>query len=483
MSWDHGALDSPWALLAGDQVWLFLSPAPLHPQLLIPQTKTLARAGIAFYLSFGFMAGYSGYLIYRMYLGLDSYQFPVKNYGDLGYRTVGRPGRHVANVSQALSLVMLTGQITLQFGLNISQASRFRLCYAACPVVFACVGLALTQIRTLKTYGWIANLGVWLNVAILLVTVGVIASSPPNYAIAMLGSAGSAVDRASITPVDGVYPPIMHYSAALTGGLVGSINGMMTGVLAYTGAQLFVEFMAEMRRPMDFLKAMWGAQTFICCVYLVYGCIVYKLQGQYAFNPSYQGVSVYAWQTVGNMVTLISALICAGLYANIGIKVVYNNIFIDLFNAPPIGTKPGNIIYASIVPVWWAIAWVIAAAIPDFFGFVCVMSASVLVNLTYGFPPLFALCFDIQRNAIREDQEEGFDPQTGRTTRKDSVWKHWMRGFLSGGMRQVALNVWHAIYFLGALVMCGMGMYAAIEGEQASFGLCTYHTDSKQKQG
>ncbi|KAJ3496480.1 hypothetical protein NLG97_g2627 [Lecanicillium saksenae] len=436
--------------------------------------------GIAFYVSFGLLAGYSGYLIYRMYLGMDSYQFPVKNYGDLGYRTMGPFGRHIANVSQALSLVMLVGQITLQFGLNISQVSKFRLCYAVCPVIFACVGFFLTQIRTLKSYGWIANTAVWLNVFILIMTVGVIASSPPNYAISTLGSAGSAVDPSTIKPVDGVYPPIMHYNSAPTGGLVGSINGMMTGVLAYTGAQLFVEFMAEMRRPMDFLKAMWGAQTFICCVYLVYGCIVYKLQGQYAFNPAYQGVSIYAWQTVGNMVTVVSALICAGLYANIGIKVVYNNVFIDLFNAPPIGTKPGKIIYASIVPIWWAIAWVIAAAIPDFFGFVSVMSASVLVNLTYGFPPLFALCFDVQRHAIREGQGEGFNPQTGETIRRDSAWKHWVRGFLSGGTLQVALNVWHAVFFIGALVMCGLGMYAAIEGLIEAFKLPHFSSFSCQ---
>lgn len=72
---------------------------------------------------------------------------------------------------------------------------------------------------------------------------------------------------------------------------------MLSGVLAYAGAQLFVEFMAEMRRPRDFLKvsmetppasiltpltsssfliqAVWGAQLFIYTVYVVYGCYVY----------------------------------------------------------------------------------------------------------------------------------------------------------------------------------------------------------------
>ena len=54
----------------------------------------------------------------------------------------------------------------------------------------------------------------------------------------------------------------------------------MQGVYAYGGAQLFIEFMAEMRRPTDFIKAMWGAQFFIYTCYMVYGCYVYYFQGQ-----------------------------------------------------------------------------------------------------------------------------------------------------------------------------------------------------------
>lgn len=71
---------------------------------------------------------------------------------------------------------------------------------------------------------------------------------------------------------------------------------------------------------------MWGAQAFIYTVYLTYGCVVYQLQGQYSFNPSYQGVSIYGWQTAGNMVTLIAALIAGGLYGNIGIKVLQQHL-------------------------------------------------------------------------------------------------------------------------------------------------------------
>jgi hypothetical protein len=160
------------------------------------------------------------------------------------------------------------------------------------------------------------------------------------------------------------------------------------------------------------------------------------------------------------MITLIGALIAAGLYGNIGIKVFYNNILLDIFNAPPLITTRGKLIYASIVPV------IIAAAIPDYFGFVSVISASMLLNLTYTLPPFFALGFDIQKNAIRTANGEGFDPATGQVIRNETEINRWMRGFMSGGPFQIAINVWHVIYFLASLSMCGLGMYASIQGKR-----------------
>jgi hypothetical protein len=105
-----------------------------------------------------------------------------------------------------------------------------------------------------------------------------------TVAISVLGSAGGAVDPDTITPDDnGNYPAVIHYNSLpkTPNGLVGSVNGILSGVLAYAGAQLFVEFLAEMRRPRDFIKAMWGAQFFIYSVYLIYGCFIYHFQGQY----------------------------------------------------------------------------------------------------------------------------------------------------------------------------------------------------------
>lgn len=161
------------------------------------------------------------------------------------------------------------------------------------------------------------------------------------------------------------------------------------------------------------------------------------------------------------MISLIGALIAAGLYGNIGIKVLYNNILMDILNAPPLVTPRGKLLYAAIVPIWWIIAFIIAAAIPDYFGFVSVMSASTLLPLTYTLPPLFAVGYDMQNNAHRDG--EGFDPASGKVTRHGSNAQRWVLGFLSGGPVRVAQNAWHGVYFLASLATCGLGMYAAIK--------------------
>lgn len=140
---------------------------------------------------------------------------------------------------------------------------------------------------------------------------------------------------------------------------------------------LFVEFMAEMRRPWDFWKGMISAQIFIFFFYMLFGLVsakfaskrlstqqddqfIYSFQGQYTINPANQGLSPFAWQTVTNIISLIAAIIAAGLYGNIGIKVLYANVLQDIFNFPNLATKAGQYIWSVTVVVYWSLAFVVS---------------------------------------------------------------------------------------------------------------------------
>lgn len=160
---------------------------------------------------------------------------------------------------------------------------------------------------------------------------------------------------------------------------------------------------------------------------------------------------------MGNILAVISGLIAAGLYGNIGIKVVYNNILMEWFNAPSLITKRGKILWAIVVPIYWTIAFILAAAIPDFFGLTGVTAAVCFVQFTYTFPPLLALGFRVQKNALQEG--EGFDSTTGAVTLHDRGIKRWVRGFFAD---KWYFNVTHILYVLGALVVSGLGAYSSI---------------------
>jgi hypothetical protein len=61
-----------------------------------------------------------------VFLEVDSYEFPARNYGDLGFRTWGTTTRNVTNIMQALGLLSLLGRVGIQFGENISAVSKFK---------------------------------------------------------------------------------------------------------------------------------------------------------------------------------------------------------------------------------------------------------------------------------------------------------------------------------------------------------------------
>lgn len=112
----------------------------------------------------------------------------------------------------------------------------------------------------------------------------------------------------------------------------------------------------------------------------------------------------------------------------------------------------------AIVPVYWSLAFIIAASIPDFFGLTGIVAAVCMMQFCYSFPPLFALGYIIKRDAIQDG--EGFDPATGQVIRHDTGMKRWIRGYLG---RRWYMNIWNTIFLGGALATAGLGAYDSVE--------------------
>jgi hypothetical protein len=284
---------------------------------------------------------------------------------------------------------------------------------------------------------------------------GVAANSPPNTAAVQASNpdfdVSQPVTKYAGTPPDG----------AATGGtgFTASLNGLNQAVYSYGGAMLFISFLSEMRHPWDFWKGVLCADIFIYVVYLFFGVFMYSYQGQYAYNPVMQGLSPYNWQTATNIMNLVTGLIAAALYGNIGIKVAYIEVFQELFNAPPLTSRTGKLIWVALVPAYWVIAWVVCAAIPQFSYISGLVGAVCILQFTYTFPAILAFGFQIQKDAMVPGTEV-FDPTTRSYSYVDRGLKRWVRGF----MVKWHLNTFNFIYFLGALCTAALGIYSSCLG-------------------
>ncbi|KAL8990952.1 MAG: hypothetical protein Q9177_000508 [Variospora cf. flavescens] len=398
------------------------------------------------YFIFACFAAYGGFLLWRMFLQLDSDRYPLRSFGDIAYRVAGKVACQTMNVFQSVQLLFNVGIIIIQNGQGLSQISKGSVCFIVLCFVWAIAGAIIGQIRTLQRLGWLAHFAIWINVLTLIITTAVVFHSDPNYDAALANN--NAPKGPKVTTAG---PPA---GVAFEGQVV----GLMQAVYSYGGAMLFVEFMAEMKRPYDFWKGMVAAQTFIFACYMIFGFLVYSQQGQFAINPNYQGVSPYAWQTAVNSLALVTALIAALLYGNIGIKVLYSNVLMDMLGFPSLAQNSGKLLWVAIVPIYWAIAFVVAAAIPSVSNLSGLIAAACILQFSYTFPPFLMLFHNAQRDAIQEG--EGFEVSTGRTIRHDRGMARWMRGL----RKNAALNAFNLFFFLGSLATAVLGIYSAVVG-------------------
>lgn len=289
---------------------------------------------------------------------------------------------------------------------------------------------------------------------------GVVAHSPPNFA-ATQASFGDTFGPGPVITYAGTPPPGMASGGS---GFLGSMNGLNQAVYSYGGCLIFAAFMAEMRHPTDFWKALLCGEFFIYVCYLVFGLYVYSFQGQYAFNPAMQSLSPYWWQTATNILGLVTGLIAAGLYGNIGMKVLYVELLQEIFGAPPLTEFAGKMLWAAVIPVYWALAFIIGAAVPQFSLVSGFIGALFILSFTYTLPALLGLGYWIRKDAMVPEQET-FDPTTGRYAYIDSGFQRYRRGF----MKRPLFNAWNIVYMLGGLVTTALGMYSSIEGLIAAF--------------
>jgi len=120
--------------------------------------------GVALYVIFGIFAGFSGWAIWRVFMGLDSSRYPMVSFGDPFFRLFGPRARHFINVAQSLQQFLTVAVLILAQAQIIAQLSSSTICFVACMIIVMVIGMFVGSIRSLQKLGWLCNASVWLNV-------------------------------------------------------------------------------------------------------------------------------------------------------------------------------------------------------------------------------------------------------------------------------------------------------------------------------
>ena len=131
--------------------------------------------GTALYTAFGIMAYYSGMQLWKIFVGLDSTRYPMRNYGDVAFRIFGSWARIGVNVLQSFQFFLNICLLIESNGQGLAQMAQGKsgdgfLCFVVAEVIFMLLGFIFGQIRTLQRLSWLANIAIWLNVVVIIST-------------------------------------------------------------------------------------------------------------------------------------------------------------------------------------------------------------------------------------------------------------------------------------------------------------------------
>ncbi|OKL58532.1 hypothetical protein UA08_06157 [Talaromyces atroroseus] len=424
--------------------------------------------GVGIFILMGLAAFVSGLMIWRTFLGLDSSRYPVLSFGDPFFRLYGPKMRHFINFMQSLQMFLSVAVVLLgNTGIIAQLGGSVNLCYIVCGVISLVVGMASGYMRSLKHLGWLCNMAVWMNIVcfiLVLVAAGMYGPDPaPAVQNGILNKTWA--DTATMAPVKTfVDTPPAEYQQTNTGAFAANFNGINSMVYAYSGAVMFVAFLSEMRRPMDFWKGLLIAQTFITVVYVFFGALVYHWYGQYSYSVINSTVRPERLQVPGNVLSLLTGWLAVFLYFNVGMKTVYQEVCQEIFKLPAIASAKGRYFWWVLGPVYWIIAFIVSMSVPQFTAFTNFVGGLFSLNFTYSFSGIMYIAYKVHEAARLPG--EGFDPATGVTTQHDSGLQRWARGFIKGWKWTIPV----LIYTLAGLAASGMGTWAAVLGLEAAYG-------------
>lgn len=215
------------------------------------------------------------------------------------------------------------------------------------------------------------------------------------------------------------------------------LNAVLNVAFLWFAQILFPTFIAEMREPRDFPKALAAFSIAAFVLFLVPAIVGFHYLGQYTEAPAFASLQ-HHYKKVSYGPVIVPTIIIGVIYANVSIKFVYRLVMRDSRHQHS-HTVVGWGVWVLLMAAFWFVAFVFAEVIPSMGDFGTILGAS-------------------------------FDSQFGLVFWGVAYW-HLFRGRFFNGVVRTALTLFHLLAFTGGLFLFGPGLYASVEAIIADYAV------------
>ncbi|KAH9900929.1 transmembrane amino acid transporter protein-domain-containing protein [Cubamyces lactineus] len=316
-------------------------------------------AGILLVIGLGTIATATGYMI-----GTFKLRYPhVHNMADAGEILAGPIGREVLGAAQVVFMTFVCGSHVLTGLIAFDTITAGASCSVLWAAVAAIICLVLTIPRTLNGISYMSVVSfISIASAVLITMIGV----------GVGGHKGGVKVSANLSFASGFL-------------------AVTDIIFAYAGHVGFFTFIAEMKEPKDFAKALYMLQIADTTLYLIIGIVVYAFTGAETVSPALGNTGTLL-RKISYGIALPTIIIAGVINGHVCAKLV----FIRIFRRNGVHSRhmtnhswTGWMTWIAICVAIWAMAFVIAEVIPFFNDLLGVISAIFASWFTYGISGIF----------------------------------------------------------------------------------------------
>lgn len=404
MSWQKAA-----CLLIGDQFALAIMAQPWSLNILgwVPGLITMAGMAILFW--------FTSMTMHRYIM-----KYPqIMNICDFGYYVFGN-----SRIAYAFSAFMLVVNNVILIGFHILTSTQIlntlsdnAVCTAGFAAISTVIGIVFSIPRTLHHVSLISIFSsACMATAILLFMIFVGIEDAPGK-----GPKGTFPELGSVTTT--------AFPRAETS-WVDCMNAVLNITFLWVPQILFPTFIAEMRAPQEFPKALSCLMVFQVILFFVPPIVGYYYLGQYAAAPAFRSLGNVDYKKASFAFVIVTSMVIGAIYANVTAKFIYHPLMRKSRHGHS-NTVIGWGAWFLVMLLIWVVAYIFAEVVPSMGDFLSLLGAAF--DSFFGFI-FFAVAY----------------------------WQLFRGRLFSGAMRSL-MTVLHVIIFVVGLFILGPGLYAAVE--------------------